>query len=70
MLPKQKEVREFKVEHEFPGIGRRAMLLNAFQMKHSGDEPRLTLLAIYRFHRTPAVDGDPSRAIEADRPRP
>ena len=46
MLPQHEEVREFKVEHDFPGIGRRAMLLNAFQMKQSGDEPRLTLLAI------------------------
>jgi len=49
MLPKQKEVREFKVEHEFPGLGRRAMLFNAFRMKRSGNEPRLTLLAITDF---------------------
>ena len=49
MLPKHKEVREFKVEHEFPGLGRRAMLFNAFQMKRSGTEPRLTLLAISDF---------------------
>ncbi len=46
MLPQHQEVREFKIEHDFPGIGRRAMLLNAFQLKQSGDEPRLTLLAI------------------------
>jgi PAS domain S-box-containing protein len=49
MLPKHKEVREFKIEHEFPGLGRRAMLFNAIQMNRSGNEPLLTLLAITDF---------------------
>ena len=45
ILPRQQEVRDFHVENEFPGIGHRIMLLNAFRMKQSGGEP-LTLLAI------------------------
>jgi two-component system, chemotaxis family, CheB/CheR fusion protein len=67
MLPKHKEVREFKVEHEFPGIGRRAMLFNAFQMKHSGNEPRLTLLAITDFtdrQRSMEILQEQSRMID------
>jgi two-component system CheB/CheR fusion protein len=67
MLPKHKEVREFKVEHDFPGIGRRAMLFNAFQMKHSGNEPRLTLLAITDFterQRSMEILQEQSRMID------
>ncbi|HLY63265.1 MAG TPA: PAS domain S-box protein [Terriglobia bacterium] len=45
ILPRQSEVRGFHVEYEFPGIGYRSMLLNAFQLRHFGNEP-LALLAI------------------------
>ena len=36
----------FKVEHEFPGIGRREMLLNARKMYNNTDNSQLILLAI------------------------
>jgi len=49
MLPRHKEVREFKIEHEFPGLGQRAMLFNAYQIRQIGNEPGLTLLAITDF---------------------
>jgi PAS domain S-box-containing protein len=49
MLPKHREVREFKIEHEFAGLGRRTLLFNAIQMERSGNEPQLTLLAITDF---------------------
>jgi PAS domain S-box-containing protein len=49
MLLKHGEVREFKIEHEFPGLGQRTMLFNAIQMKRSGDEPQLILLVITDF---------------------
>ena len=38
-----------QIAKELARIGRRTMLLNAFQMKQSGSEPRLTLLAITDF---------------------
>ncbi len=49
-----------KVEHEFPDIGHRVMLLNAYQLN-----PCLVTPAHppchHRFHRAPANDGDPAR---------
>jgi two-component system, chemotaxis family, CheB/CheR fusion protein len=38
--------RDFELEHDFPGIGYRKMLLNAHRVQPSGDHPGLILLAI------------------------
>ncbi|MGH9692997.1 MAG: PAS domain-containing protein, partial [Bryobacteraceae bacterium] len=46
LLPKHKTLEDFTVEHEFPGIGQKTMLLNARQIeRRSGGEP-LILLAL------------------------
>jgi len=45
ILPKNSEFRDFEVEHDFPRIGRRKMLLNARRLRFDGDK-QLILLAI------------------------
>lgn len=45
VLPAQTQVEDFPVEHEFPSIGRRHILLNARQVVEHGSEP-LILLAL------------------------
>jgi two-component system CheB/CheR fusion protein len=45
VLPKEKTIEGFKVEHEFPGIGRRVMLLNARKIETT-EKKGLILLAI------------------------
>jgi two-component system CheB/CheR fusion protein len=46
VLPDKKEVEDFKVDHEFEGIGRRVMLLNARQLERGGGRTQMILLAI------------------------
>src|SRR3990172_3721359 len=46
LLPKNTELRDFEVEHEFPIIGRRVMQLNARQLHHGEAGMPLILLAI------------------------
>ena len=38
--------RDFKVEHDFPLIGHKVLVLNARQIEQSGSQPRLILLAM------------------------
>ena len=38
--------RDFKVEHDFPLIGHKVLVLNARQIERSGSQPRLILLAM------------------------
>lgn len=45
-LPVEKQLNDFDVDHVFPGIGRKVMLLNARLVSHVPDEPRIILLAI------------------------
>jgi PAS domain S-box-containing protein len=45
-LPKKRIVQDFEVEHDFPAIGRRIMLLGARRFPLHGDHPGLILLAI------------------------
>jgi len=42
----EREVADLEVDHVFPGIGRRIMLVNARVVVHAPDAPRVTLLAI------------------------
>jgi two-component system CheB/CheR fusion protein len=46
VLTNSHPVEDFEVEHAFPAIGRRTMLLNARRFPPEGDEPDLVLLAI------------------------
>ena len=46
ILPEKTALSEFEVEHEFPAIGRRTMLLNARKISTAANKPGLILLAI------------------------
>jgi PAS domain S-box-containing protein len=45
-IPEAVAVRDFEVEHDFPTIGRRSMILNARRFPPDGDNPNLVLLTI------------------------
>ena len=45
-IPKEIAVHDFEVEHDFPEIGPRSMLLNARRFPPEGEHPTLILLAI------------------------
>ncbi len=45
-LPEKTEINDFPVEHDFPAIGQRKMLLNAREIRREGEKQRLILLAI------------------------
>jgi two-component system CheB/CheR fusion protein len=46
VLPKKATVEDFKIEHSFGRLGRRAMLVNARQLKAEHDEDQLILVAM------------------------
>jgi two-component system CheB/CheR fusion protein len=46
ILPEKNTLRDFRVEHDFPAIGPRTLLLNARRMEHQGDGAELILLAL------------------------
>ncbi|MFC1511537.1 PAS domain-containing protein [Candidatus Margulisiibacteriota bacterium] len=46
ILPKRSEFNDFEVEHEFPQIGKRVMLLNARRIPPPPENMRMILLAI------------------------
>lgn len=46
IVPRHSELRDFEVTHEFPGLGRRVMVLNARKLYRPGNNTTLTLLAI------------------------
>ena len=46
ILPKNTQVEDFLVEHEFPRIGRKRMLLNARRIVHADQRKQLILLAM------------------------
>jgi len=46
ILPRQQEVQDFEVEHDFPNLGRRTMLLNARRILRQGGSGAMILLAI------------------------
>ncbi len=45
-LPLESQLDDFDVDHVFPGIGRKIMLLNARLVSHGPEMPRIILLAI------------------------
>ncbi|MCL5024181.1 MAG: PAS domain S-box protein [Nitrospirae bacterium] len=46
ILPKNKELYDYEVEHTFPSIGHKIMLLNARRIYHKDIGPQMILLAI------------------------
>ena len=46
VLPKNIQVEDFLVEHEFPGIGRKRMLVNARRIEQENGHTQLILVAI------------------------
>ena len=46
LLPQRQRIEDFKVEHDFPGIGRKNMLLDARQIHQRNDNKPLILLSI------------------------
>ncbi len=46
ILPNGGQVQDFKVEHEFPTVGRRTTLINARRFRHPDDGTHLILIAI------------------------
>lgn len=59
IIPEHATVEDFEVEHEFPGIGRRVMLLNARKIFREGNTTKTFLLAI--------EDVTDRRRVEAER---
>jgi PAS domain S-box-containing protein len=46
ILPRKNQFQDFEVDHEFPTIGRKIMMLNARQIYHKGIGAQMILLAI------------------------
>jgi two-component sensor histidine kinase/PAS domain-containing protein len=46
ILPQQSVVEHYRIEHKFPEIGKRIMILNARRLAPEGDRPELILLLI------------------------
>ena len=46
VLPRKTAFRDFRVSHDFPGIGRKTLLLNARRIGGKEKEPAMILLAI------------------------
>lgn len=53
VLPKSSVLKDFVMEHDFPSIGRRKMLLNARRIQHSGANTQTILLAIEEVREKP-----------------
>ena len=51
VLARDEAFDDYRVEHDFPRIGRRSLLLNARRVAHAGGEARLVLLAIEEVAR-------------------
>ncbi len=56
ILPKREILEDFRVEHDFPGMGKRVMLLNARQIKSEGLGLDRILLAIEDVTDRPAAE--------------
>jgi len=46
ILPQNSQFQDFEVEHDFPAIGRKTMLLNARRLRQEGTDTELLLLAV------------------------
>ena len=64
VLPKAQAVRDFAVEHEFPSIGHKTMLLNARQISSADRTNPLILLAIEDISERKRAEEETLRAAE------
>ncbi len=55
ILAQDTQFRDFRVEHDFPGIGHRVLMLNARQMAGNNRHQRLILLAMEDITQSPAT---------------
>ena len=55
ILAKDTQFQDFRVEHDFPGIGHRVLVLNARRMAGEDQQPRLILLAMEDITQPPAT---------------
>lgn len=46
VLPQRSAVKGYRIEHKFPSIGKRVMILNAKRLPADGDRPELILLTV------------------------
>jgi two-component system CheB/CheR fusion protein len=51
VLPKDRRIEGFRVDHDFPGLGKRTMAVNARRLERSDHSPGLILLAIEDISR-------------------
>ena len=55
ILTKDTQLRDFRVEHDFPGIGHRVLMLNARRMAGKDAQSRLILLAMEDITQSPVT---------------
>ena len=55
ILAQDTQFQDFRVEHDFPGIGHRVLMLNARRMAGKDRQPRLILLAMEDITQPPAT---------------
>ena len=46
IIPEKSSFQDFRVEHDFPAIGRRVLVLNARRIEQRGSRPHLVFLAM------------------------
>jgi PAS domain S-box-containing protein len=64
ILPQDSTFDDFEVEHEFPGIGRKVMLLNARKLYRPGDHTEMILLAFQDITERRAAEAKLREAAE------
>ena len=64
ILPRHKTFDDFQVEHDFPMIGKRVMLLNARWIAREKDKPQIILLALEDITKRKQTEEDSKKAME------
>ena len=67
IIPEQAAMDGFEVEHDFPGVGRRTMLLNARKVIYEDSPTSTILLAFTRRHRAPRDRAEKESLLKHDR---
>ena len=67
LLPRDNTIEDFQVEHDFEGIGRRTMLLNARRVLTGAGQPALILLAIGDVTEARKLDADRAAILDRER---
>jgi len=64
IIPKQVAMDDFEVEHDFPNLGRRTMILNARQVIYEDRSNRTILLAFTDVTARPAIERQKKQLLE------